>query len=361
MRPLELINNHKFFRKALRQGRFLTNGWILFSRWGLLRTLYLFYKEVKSRILRLPGSIILEACGTCNLNCPMCVTGRSRSELPRNEKMLSFEDFKKVIDDVRGFAVHLCLHYAGEPLLNKDIFRMIEYADKLNILTIISSNCVLLNSPEIRKKLLGSGLYKFHCSVDGATKETYQKYRPGADFEQVKSNILNLVKERAGRKTPIIALQLIATKTTFAEKEQYIALAKELGVDSAFFTTYYLDQYQRNPSKEELDDLLLGEACSRYERIENNRAVVRPADYVACPWLDRIFILSDGTVLQCCYDTKGEYTFGNAFEKRLQDIWNEPTYKIWRSEQAAKMKLPLCNQSCVARTAIGCVDIYNNY
>lgn len=351
----------KFIRKTYRRYRFMINLLILFVRRGILRTLHLIYKGIKVRVLRLPETVIIETSGLCNLNCPMCVTGRSRSELHREEKILSFDNFKKVINDVHDFAVHLCLHYAGEPLLNKDIFRMIEYANKRNILTFISSNCVLLEDPGIRRKLLDSGLYKLHCSVDGATKETYSKYRPGADFEQIKVNIRNLVKERDGRKTPIIGLQTITTKTTLVEKDQFIAMAKELGVDMAFFTTYYVDQYRRNPSKEELDDLLLGGPYSRYERIENGRAIVGPADYTSCPWLDRVFILSSGTVFQCCYDTEGEYTFGNAFERNLQDIWNDTKYKKWRREQAAPMKLPLCNRSCVARTAHGWVNIYSRY
>lgn len=336
--------------------RYLTNLCAIYTRVGFFHTAILSYRVIKTRLLGYPYDISIEPAGFCNLKCPMCIQARSMTDIERERKLLSFQDFKKVIDDIKGFAVSVSLFYAGEPLLNKDLFRMIEYATQHRILTYISTNGVLLANQEVRAKLLRSGLFKLHISFDGASAEVYEKHRVGANFEEVKESIRLFVKERGSAKLPIIAMQTIVDKSTLPQVSNYILLAKELGVDKAFMTNMHIDQYRQSASREMLDDLIVGGKYSRYERIEDGRAIPKK-DYSKCPILNSLYILTDGTVVHCCYDYEGKYTFGNAFETDLKKIWKEPKYIKWRKEWAGPMKLPLCS-SCTITAAGSWNTIY---
>lgn len=324
--------------------RYIKNGIRLIKTRGMRRSSIIAYKLLKTKILGYPMEITIEPAGICNLKCPMCLLNKSKTDIERQKKVLKFKDYKKIIDDVKDFVVHISLYYAGEPLLNPDIFRMVNYADKNNIDTLIATNATLLNK-ENRKKLLSCGLQRIILSIDGATKKTYKKYRVGADFDKVIENIRKLVKERGNRRLPVIALQTIATKKTLKEFKKYKKLAIDLGIDEAYVTRMYIDQYKQKVPKNVLKDVIIGGKWSRYKKIKNGRLI--PKTYVkSCPSLHHTHILSDGTVLHCCYDTRGEYTFGNAIKNNFKDIWNSKKYRHFRNKLAKPMILPLCKESC---------------
>ena len=73
-------------------------------------------------------SLIIEPTNTCNLRCTFCFV---TDGMTRDGGFMDFDLFKKIIDDCTDLE-HLCMHNWGEPLLHKDIFRMIEYAKKLS-------------------------------------------------------------------------------------------------------------------------------------------------------------------------------------------------------------------------------------
>jgi radical SAM protein with 4Fe4S-binding SPASM domain len=323
----------------------------LVSLYGLRRTLHLSYKVAKTRLQNLPNDISIEAAGFCNFKCPMCIQGRSISDLDRNAKLLSFDNYKKVIDEIQDFAVQISLYYAGEPTLNRNLPKMIEYAAKKNILTYINTNGALLDKKEFRLALIESGLHRLHFSFDGATKATYEKYRVGGTFEKVLENIRNFVSERGNQKTPLVAMQTIVTNTTIPEFEAYQKLARELGIEKAFGTTYHIDQRRKPPSQEELADVPISGPLSRYREIDQHGYAVKKEPLSPdCPWLDSIYILSDGTVIHCCYDEEAEHAFGNVFQNGFRKTWFEPGYVKWRKEEAKPMKLDLC-RSCTATSA----------
>jgi radical SAM protein with 4Fe4S-binding SPASM domain len=328
-----------------KQGRQLS------ALYGVPRALHLAYKVAKTRLKKLPNDISIEAAGFCNFRCPMCIQGRSISDLERSAKLLSMENYKKFIDEIADFAVQISLYYAGEPTLNKNLPKMIEYAAKKNILTYINTNAALLDKKEFRQALIQSGLHRLHISFDGATKATYEKYRVGGNFEKVLENIRNFVQERGERKTPLLAMQTIATHTTIPEFKAYEKLAKDLGIERAFATTYHIDQRRKPPSSQELADVPISGELSRYSHVDDKGyAVKKVPRSTHCPWLDSVYVLSDGTLVHCCYDEEAEHTFGNVFINGFKKTWNHPVYRRWREREAKPMKLELC-RTCTATSA----------
>jgi MoaA/NifB/PqqE/SkfB family radical SAM enzyme len=326
--------------------QYICNSKVHRRYFGTARTLGIAYRFIRSKLLGYPADITIEIVSYCNLKCPMCIQAKSMTNIERENRTINIDDFKKIIDDIKSFAVQVSLFYAGEPLLNKALPEMIGYASKSGLLTYINTNGLLLDNPEYRKAILQSGISKIHVSLDGATPETYENYRVGSDFTKITDNIKSLVIERGSSPTPVIAIQMIATRKTIPEIEAYSDLAKYLGVDKAFCTTMYIDQYKSTPSRSLLDDLPENPTYSRYQRVENNNAVLKSNRSARCDTNRTIYILTDGKVIHCCYDYDAENSFGNAFETDVKKIWKSEKYTKWRNEEAKPMKLPLCHKSC---------------
>lgn len=332
---------------------------LLLKLYGPLKTFKLCKKLLKTILSDVPSNITIEPAGFCNFRCPMCIQGRSITQIQREQKLLKWEHYKKVIDDIKDFTIQISLFYAGEPTLNPKLPEMIKYAYDNDILTYINTNGSLFSSKTYRQKILNSGLHRIHFSVDGVNAETYSKYRQGGDFGKIIEGIRCLVEERGDNKTPIIVMQTLATNTTIPQMDSYADLAKSLGVDRAFATSYHIDQYEKTPTNCELQDVPINNKYSRYEAVKNNLAIKKKNNVTCCPLQKSVYILTNGTVIQCCYDENGEYTFGNAFCDNLIDIWQNNDYVKWRKELLKPMKLSLC-QTCTI-TSAPWITLYEKY
>ena len=92
---------------------------------------YLYSK--KGKILRFqPITISIVPTGRCTLNCDMCPTHSKKipddyHHVQKPTRDMSFDTFKKVVDKFNK-ALNVQIIGSGEPLLNKDFFKMVEYA-----------------------------------------------------------------------------------------------------------------------------------------------------------------------------------------------------------------------------------------
>ena len=73
----------------------------------------------------------------CNLNCIHCYS-ESNKKTDFNE--LSTEEGKRLLEDLANYGVPVVLFSGGEPLYRSDIFELMEYAKKLNMRVVISTN-----------------------------------------------------------------------------------------------------------------------------------------------------------------------------------------------------------------------------
>jgi len=83
-----------------------------------------------------PVSISVEPTATCNLHCQEFLSGTG--ELKRFKGNINFPLYKNIIDEFAPYLLNLILYFQGEPFLNKNIFKIFEYASlKKNFLIII--------------------------------------------------------------------------------------------------------------------------------------------------------------------------------------------------------------------------------
>lgn len=247
-----------------------------------------------------PMHLDIESTAACNLRCPFCAT-TFKNWGPKNTGFMDMDLFRKIIDE--GAKNGLCsikLSLRGEPLLHPRIIDMITYAMEKDILDIyFNTNAVLLDDNTIGR-LIDAGLPRISISFEGTTKEVYEKYRVGAEYEKVISNVKKLKNMRDSRNTlyPQIRVQTVSFpefKATFGE---YVKFWETIADEVS-----YLDA-----RSEKSDD--------------DHRGMV--AEW-ACPFLwQRMVVLWDGTLLPCLMHGVSDFDLmsqGNAREVSIKEKW----------------------------------------
>lgn len=183
-----------------------------------------------------PPHITFFASYQCTLSCKMCLTHSPL--IPDNPykyqgaKMLSFEMFKEAIDKFKR-ATTCAFIGNGEPLLNPDIFRMIEYASKeRRMYTGLCTNGTLLS--EYVDRIITSPLEHISISINAHTSSTYHHITGmGEDtFEKIVKGSRELITKRnLTNKNLKIAFSFILDRKTVKYAQDMINFAAEAGVD----------------------------------------------------------------------------------------------------------------------------------
>jgi len=288
------------------------------------------------RVIGYPIKAVIDPISYCNLRCPLCPTGRKDES--QKKGFMRFEEFKKIIDEIYEYLFVVDFYNWGEPLMNKDVFRMIKYAHEKRIKTRMSSNITLLTKDKA-KMMIESGLDVLIASIDGVSEETYSKYRVGGNFNKVMDNLINLVemKRELGAKNPEIIWQFIVMRHNEHEVEKARGMAKKLGV-----------KIKITPSRvdmgEELHDNIeklvsrfgnwLPQSVSRYV---DGKKLIKPKN---CLFLwTQVVINPDGSIAPCCGSYSDKDNFGNVFkEGGVIKAWNNKNFMYARKVVREKNK-----------------------
>ncbi len=296
---------------------------------------YISLKNEPSYVKSMPLIVKIEPTVNCNLKCVMC----DRSYWDKKNKDMTLDEFKKIIDQLK-YVTSINLQGLGEPLLNKDIFSMVEYARSKNIEIGFFSNATLIDE-EMAKKIVNVGLDYINISLDAANKDIYERIRKGAKFDKVIKNIKTLVKIKSERKRPNIAIWFVAMKDNFNEITKLVKLAKELGINEVTVQSAHSwgKDYLKDKHDIKSDDVknVLNDASRLAKElgIKLSYTTIFKKDKRGCkaPWLTS-YITVDGFVTPCCMQASDPriINFGNIFEKYFKDIWNNDEYREFRDE-----------------------------
>lgn len=173
-----------------------------------------------------PQMIEIEVSNFCNLSCKIC-KNRNKNFRLGSPKFLSFKDFKIFMDnyDLPLKKIQFC--GTSEPLTNKELEKMISYVKLKNkkIKTELITNGTLLNKKRT-KQILNSGLDILRISIDGTTKEIYEKIR-NFPFKILNNNLNNLKKELTNKTYFIINYTL--TTENLEDVFKLPSFAKQFG------------------------------------------------------------------------------------------------------------------------------------
>jgi Radical SAM superfamily/Iron-sulfur cluster-binding domain len=185
----------------------------------------------------LPSRMYVECTAACNISCAeaCCApeTGITRS---RQAGMLDFELFQRVLDEAGPSLGRVDFFNYGEAFLHKRAVEMCEYIKSHfpHVYLYTSTNGLALTEAQARR-LVHSGIDEVTFSIDGATQDSYVKYRQRGRFDVAIQTLRTMAEEKrsAGRDLPFLNWRyiLFTWNDSDAEMQRARALAAEIGVD----------------------------------------------------------------------------------------------------------------------------------
>jgi radical SAM protein with 4Fe4S-binding SPASM domain len=253
----------------------------------------------------LPGyQVALEPFNVCNIECTMC----PYPDMDREKTKMPMDLYKKIINEVVAFGhTRLNLTHYNEPFLDKNLFERILYAKKKGMTVGFFSNATVMNS-EKAESALDAGVDWINFSIDGGTKESFEKIRIGANFEETCNNISYLIKLRKKRnsKKPTINIHTtIVSKENLESSKQLTELLNGADTYTMGLADSRADEGNYNFMK-------------KFSSSNRNKSRLYPC---SIPWTT-LTIMSNGKVCLCCRDHEGEVILGDLNKQSIEEVLN---------------------------------------
>ena len=177
-----------------------------------------------------PRLVFWETTSRCNLACVHC----RRTNVPeRGDELyeLPTAEFKVILGSLKGQGrPPMVVFSGGEPLMRSDLPELLAFAKERGIPFAIATNGALVDAA-MAKMLASYGPHRISVSLDGSRAATHDDFRGQEGSFEKAVNALKLFKE-AGISTQINCS--VSTRNV-AERDEVVALARELGVDALHF------------------------------------------------------------------------------------------------------------------------------
>jgi len=303
-----------------------------------------------------PVCLYLETTNRCNLLCTTCPRTYEALE---PEADMSWALFTRIVDQVPNIA-RVVLHGVGEPMLVKELPRMIRYLKDRGAYVLFNTNGTVL-TPKKGRELAVTGLDELRVSLDAADARTFLLIRGKDYFNRIVRNVkaFTQMQAREGLTSPRVSLWLTGLKETVAQLSDFVRIAHDIGVKEVylqrlvFFETDAIGMARPDQAlferldREEAHHLKAAEALAKSLGISFNASgAAEPEESLArttdknpwslCrrPWTVMYFT-ANGRALPCCiapFSQKGyeNYTLGDATQASLREIWNGPAYQGFR-------------------------------
>lgn len=299
--------------------------------WNATKVLASFYisKWMKKPIQwGYPVSISFEPTTSCNLRCPECPSGLRAFTRPTG--MLQHDFFTDTINQLQKDLMYLVFYFQGEPFLNPEFLKMVQYASRKKIYTATSTNAHYLTDSNARKAV-ESGLDRLIISIDGTTQDVYKQYRVGGNLEKVLEGAKNIVKWKKilKSKTPFVVFQFLVVKPNEHQVDDIKKIAREIGVNDVWFKTAQVYDFQNDPN----NLIPTINKYSRYKKQADGTYAFKGKLQNHCwrLWHDPV-ITWDGVVAPCCFDKDAKHKMGDLKEKTFKEIWKNGAYTKFRTQ-----------------------------
>ena len=189
------------------------------------------YKKMGVPYMFAPSKFTFVITNKCNAKCSTCYRGKIKAEPTLQYKEeLTTKDVFNVIEQLHKIGTDRLKFLGGEPFCRKDIFEIIGYAHRHNMITEISTNGLALAEKDNINKLkaLNRTLLNIQISIDGM-ENGQNKQRVGADFNTVVQAMDNMNNEGIRFST-----NTIVSRTNMNEMDELIQFLSKYNVSSRF-------------------------------------------------------------------------------------------------------------------------------
>jgi len=284
--------------------------------------------------LLFPHLIDWAITGRCNLHCQHC-RGMPKGELTTSRAL-------NLVDEIAELKPGWVIIEGGEPILREDLFAILGKLVFNQIPVHLITNGMLLNNALL--SALDHLTVKLMISIDGASPETYESIRNGANF----LTVINSTQECA-RRGLLEAINFTVCKSNYTEIPKLFALAAGLGANKInliglkpchhykaelLSPVEYLEAIKLTcQSAHEtglnffFDEPFFHAVAHEYQllhRTADGVAGILAPSTTACIFGEYIFIEPDGGVKPCSFSPMS-----------LDNINNKPLVEIWQNISTA--------------------------
>jgi MoaA/NifB/PqqE/SkfB family radical SAM enzyme len=301
-----------------------------------------------------PRSMQIECTTRCNLKCTFCELSYW-TETPAD---LKFDNIRKMVEHLPKLK-RIDLTGIGESLMNRDFFKIVAFLKSRGLYVTLNDNFTLMTEQAARR-IIELQVDQIFLSLDGATKQTYEQLRIGANFDKVVANARRLVqiKNELRKKQPEFKINTVVCLSNYPELPAIIELASDMGIGMVQFvnvvtfddtTGLDTERVQRDVEATFRETLQRARQLGVQVKVELfDKLPVQGCDF---PWR-RNFVTYDGYVHPCCYTTQtgdrraqNRRSFGNLLEHPFQEIWNGHLYPEFRRKMREGI-LPSACEHC---------------
>ncbi|MBI3635202.1 MAG: radical SAM protein [Candidatus Rokubacteria bacterium] len=280
-----------------------------------------------------PLRIGVEVTNACNLNCVMCNTKLAK----RRAGLIDVSLFETIVDEVAAAGVgSVELYTVGEPFLHPKLDRLVAIAYDHGLNVYLSTNAQFpLRVQSLYERFEAPAPYLF-LSIDGATKETYERIRRGARFERALETleVVHALNQKRATRIPASIRSILSSSN--------------IGEISLFFRRY-AKYFGPRDINFQLINGISPDTSYFIEAIPFEHLVHRK---VPChmPFRNAYFTF-DGKVTLCARDYDGDLIVGDVRAESFTKIWNGQNAEAVREKhrRPETMDIPAC---------LSCLDTY---
>jgi MoaA/NifB/PqqE/SkfB family radical SAM enzyme len=250
-----------------------------------------------------PPQLVIENTSACNQKCIHC----SHREMLRPKRHMKRELWTKIVEEVGQNApdTEIWPTFYGEALvMGNEIWDRIDYAAQVGCTNLVlNSNATVLHRQDHFNRILNSPLRRFILSIDGFSKQVYEKVRYLGEWEVTYRNVEELLRRKAasGKAYPVIVCQYSMMEDNEHEVEEFRKYWKERGAEIKV--------------RPKLEWTATGTV--RSDRIDHDTEF-----RIACPWGNNTMAIhQDGSAVACAIDYEGRVKVGNANDVTVREMW----------------------------------------
>ncbi len=284
-----------------------------------------------------PFILSLELWNECNAGCLFCRDAKGtiyniNPEFPTkgtiSKGKMAPEMAMDIISQVKKDVLIAVLYTNGEPLLYKELPRVIRHATDNGVMTMIATNGLLFTEPMARD-ILESGIDFIKIQLGGFTQDIYSIQIRYGHVEKLKENIRMLARlNKEGNHRALILIDFISYEYNRHQTALVKQFCDELGL--------MMSMRQGNP---------------RGGLEGKEKALPTATLDMSCDWLWKAMQVNfNGDILQCCegviWSESKPYETVEVGKTNVRDVWNGPAATAVRETMTTKGRkaMPICAQ-----------------
>jgi len=289
-----------------------------------------------------PTAVQIDASAHCQLVCPLCPTAHARTRPGLGQGHLKLGDFQTLLDQ-NPTITHVELSNYGEMFLNPQLPQILACAYHRNV-SVSGGNGVNLNhaSESALEAVVKYRVRTLTCSLDGATPETYAKYRINGNLERVLGNIDKIREYRRVYRSafPLLDWQFVV----FGHNEHELPVARAMAAQRGmgFLPRLSWNDDHSPVQNRELVRLGTGLGAASRDEFKEKRGHGYARDICFQLWRQPV-LNWDGRMMGCCVNYWQDFGT-NAFAEGLTASTRHPNMNYAREmllgRAAPRLEIP---------------------